>query len=235
MSSDRAEARVADLVLEKPSRARVFEQLGIDYCCGGKRPLAQACADRGLEVEAVVAALDATLEPDTEDVDWRDRPLEELCGHIVGRHHAYLREELPSLLELVAKVARAHGAAHPELHEVQEVFAGAAEELEQHMVKEETILFPVCVALERGIDSPFPAGSVGGPIDVMEHEHDTVAAALARLRELTGGYEPPAGACTSYRAMLGRLATLEQDTHRHVHEENNILFPRTMELDAAAL
>jgi regulator of cell morphogenesis and NO signaling len=233
MSRDRAGTRVAELVLEEPSRARVFEQLGIDYCCGGRKPLATACADHGLDLDAVLGALDASREPDAEDVDWRERPLEELCGHIVDRHHAYLREELPSLRELVVKVARAHGAAHPELHEVQAVFAAAADELQQHMVKEETILFPVCVALERGVDSPFPAGSVEGPIDVMEHEHDAVAAALARLRKLTDGYEPPTGACTSYRAMLGRLATLEKDTHRHVHEENNILVPRTMELEAS--
>jgi regulator of cell morphogenesis and NO signaling len=224
------EATVASLVLEQPGRARVFERFAIDYCCGGKVPLRTACEDRGLDVGTV---LDALAESRTADTDWAAASLEDLCTHIVGHHHAYLREELPALAALTDKVARAHGDRHAELHDVAATFAAVRAELEAHMEKEEQVLFPACVALERGIgtDLPFP---VDAPIEAMVHEHDEVGAALAQLRRLTGGYAPPADACNSYRAMLDRLESLELDTHEHVHEENNILFPRAAALEHAA-
>ena len=223
------EATVSSLVVEQPGRARVFERFEIDYCCGGKVPLRTACEQRELDVEVVVAAL---AEPGDVETDWTARPLEELCDHIVDHHHGYLREELPPLRALVEKVDRAHGDRHPELHEVATTFAGLAQELEQHMVKEEQVLFPACVALEQGVDPhlPFP---VDAPISAMVDEHEEVAAGLSRLRALTAGYAPPADACNSYRAMLDRLETLERDTHMHVHEENNILFPRAAALEHA--
>ena len=224
-----ADMHVAALVLEEPSRARVFERFGIDYCCGGTTPLDAACADRGLDVGAVIAALAEPGPAGAEDVDGTTEPLAGLVGHIVEQHHAYLREELPPLTALVRTVARAHAEAHPELAAVHETFTLVAGELEEHMLKEEQALFPACVALETGGQRPAP-GSVESPIAAMLHEHDEVAAGLARLRTLTAGYEPPADACNSYRAMLDRLRTLEIDTHRHVHEENNVLFPRALAL-----
>ena len=230
MSTIPGDTHVAALVLEQPSRARVFERFGIDYCCGGKTPLGIACAERGLDLAAVTAALAEPLTDevdDVDDVDWTSAPVTELCAHIVGQHHGYLRDELPPLRQLVDKVARVHGGVHVELLDVQATFHALADELEQHMVKEEQILFPACVALEEGTAAGFPFGSVANPIRMMLHEHDQVAAGLAELRSLTGTYEPPADACNSYRAMLSRLEHLERDTHRHVHEENNILFPRT--------
>ena len=234
MSTIAPDTHVAALVLEEPGRARVFERFGIDYCCGGKTPLATACAERGLDVGAVIAALEEPRDIEPEDVDWTSVPVAELCAHIVDRHHAYLREELPLLGQLVDKVARAHGGSHPELIDVNSTFAALADELEQHMVKEEQVLFPACLALEEGAGGDFPFGSVETPIGMMLHEHDEVAAALARLRDLTDGFDVPADACNSYRAMLDRLRVLETDTHRHVHEENNILFPRAIALEAAA-
>jgi regulator of cell morphogenesis and NO signaling len=234
MSPITADTRVADLVLEQPTRARVFERFGIDYCCGGKTPLATACEERGVDVEAVITALSEPIAAEAEDVDWRSVPVADLVDHIVGHHHAYLREELPPLRALVDKVANVHGDRHPELLEVQVVFHATADELEQHMAKEEHILFPACVALERGVDGGFPFGSVENPIRMMVHEHDDVANGLAALRSATDGYAPPVDACNSYRAMLERLAVLETDTHRHVHEENNILFPRAIALEAHA-
>ena len=233
MSTITADTHVADLVLEQPSRARVFERFGIDYCCGGKTALATACADRGLEVDTVIAALDEPLAAEADDVDWTGVPIADLCAHIVDYHHGYLHEELPPLRLLVDKVAQAHGGVHPELLEVRALLHATADELEQHMAKEEQILFPACVALEQGVSS-FPFGSVENPIRMMLHEHDEVAAGLAGLRAATNGYAPPVDACNSYRAMLERLAFLERDTHRHVHEENNILFPRTVALEAQA-
>lgn len=233
MTALRPDTHVATLVLEQPSRARVFERFGIDYCCGGKTPLEAACAERGLDVAAVLAALEEPRADEADDVDWAAAPVAELCAHIVGHHHAYLRDELPPLRQLADKVARVHGANHPELVAVQTTFAALADELEQHMVKEERILFPACVALEEGAAGGFPFGSVENPIRVMLDDHDEVAAGLARLRELTNAYAPPRDGCNSYRALFARLQTLETDTHRHIHEENNILFPRAVALEAA--
>lgn len=231
MTTIPAETHVATLVLEEPSRARVFERFGIDYCCGGKTPLEDACVERGLDVEVVLAALAEPLTRGDEDVDWTSASVSELVEHIVGRHHAYLREELPPLGALVEKVARAHGDAHSELADVQRTFLAVADELAEHMQKEEQVVFPACIALEEGARSPVP-GSLASPIAVMLHEHDEVGSGLARLRALTSGYEPPGDACNSYRAMLDRLHTLELDVHRHVHEENNVLFPRALALEA---
>jgi regulator of cell morphogenesis and NO signaling len=234
MTAISSDTLVADLVLAQPTRARVFERLGIDYCCGGRTPLAAACTKRGLDVDAVVAELADPGPEGADDVDWGAASVAELCGHIVGRHHAYLREELPALRVLVEKVVRAHGETQAELADVHATFAATAEELELHMLKEEQILFPACVALEQGSDGGFGFGSVENPIRTMLHEHDEVAAGLHRIRTLTSDYAPPPGACMSYRAMLERLALLEEDTHRHVHEENNILFPRALALEARA-
>lgn len=235
MSPISTDAHVADLVLEQPSRARVFERFGIDYCCGGKTPLETACAEQGLDVEAVVAALGEPRPDEADDLDWTAASVADLCAHIVGHHHAYLRDELPRLGQLVDKVARAHGDTHPELADVRATFAAVADELSHHMVKEEQVLFPACVALEDGSAGSFPFGSVENPIRAMLDEHHAVAAGLARLRAATNGYAPPSDACNSYRAMLEGLSTLEADTHRHVHEENNILFPRALAAESRAV
>jgi regulator of cell morphogenesis and NO signaling len=220
MTTITADTHVADLVLEQPGRARVFERYGIDYCCGGRTPLTDACAELGLEADDVIAALEASPPAPTE-VDWTTRALGELTAHIVETHHGYLREELPLLRALVDKVARAHGDRHPELADVHATFTAVADELEQHLATEERDVFPACVALETG-----GSDDVAEPIGRMVHEHEAVAVGLARLRELTNAYEPPSDACNSYRSMLDRLRTLETDTHQHVHKENNILFPR---------
>ncbi len=222
---------VADLVLTDPSRARILEQLGIDYCCGGRKSLAVACQTRGLDPEEVIAALGEPRDSDTDETDWTAAPLRQLVDHIVQAHHDYLRQELPALGTLIAKVAARHGAGHPELHDVAAIYNELAAELTQHLAKEEQILFPMCTALEAGEGTM--AAVIDQPINVMLHEHDEVANALSRIHALTGGYRPPKAACNSYCAMLARLATLETDTHLHVHKENNILFPRALQLASA--
>jgi regulator of cell morphogenesis and NO signaling len=232
VSAITADTYVTTLVLEEPARARVFERFGIDYCCGGGVPLADACAELGLDAAEVVAALSDPGPATAEDVDWAAATIAELVDHIVDHHHAYLRQELPPLTALVEKVARAHGDAHPELHDVQSTFADVAAELTGHMAKEERVLFPACLALADG-DRDGRAVSVAGPIQALLHEHEEVGAGLSRLRELTAGYAPPIDACNSYRAMLDRIETLERDTHRHVHEENNVLFPRALALQTS--
>lgn len=215
--------RVADLVLEQPGRAGVLESLGIDYCCGGRVPLETACAERGLDVAAVVSALAAAPAPVDPDLDVAHLETGDLIAHIVDRHHGYVRAELPELAPLLDKVVRVHGDLHPELAEVAAVFHEVASELSRHLVDEEATIFPACS------DAMGDAASeLAGEIARMEDDHVLVGTGLARMRELTGGFVPPEGACTSYRAMLQRLDALEHDVHLHVHKENNILFPRVL-------
>lgn len=226
---------IGGLVAEQPGRARVFERLGIDYCCAGRKPLLDACAARGLDAGDVVRALEAEdARGAGSETDWTREPASALADHIEATHHAYLRAELPRLEAMIAKVVKAHGARHPELAALQGVFAGCRAELADHMEKEERVLFPWVRRLEAGkAGSGYPPWSVARPVACMEHEHEAVGRALERMRELTGGYRPPEGACTTYRAMLHALAELEADTHRHVHKENSILFPRAVELEKA--
>lgn len=220
-------ATVAALVVERPSRARLLEKLGLDYCCGGRRSLAEACAEAGLDAATVAAMLDAIDEsPATAATDWSAAPLRELVDHIVSVHHERLRAELPRISTLVEKCARAHGGEHPELHNVREVFERMREELERHMAVEETALFPAVRAAEAGEPAEL---EVGG----LEAEHEATGAALARLRELSGGFDPDAALCNTHRATLDALAALELDLHEHIHEENNILFPRALALEGA--
>ena len=157
-----------------------------------------------------------------------------MCDHIEATHHALLRQELPRLKGLIDKVAAAHGDSHPELGELRQVFAALQAELEPHMFKEEQILFPAIRQLEQAAQQPnFPFGTVANPIRMMEHEHDTAGSALAKIRELTHHFQPPDDACNTYRVMLEALHALEQDMHQHIHKENNILFPRSQQLEAS--
>jgi regulator of cell morphogenesis and NO signaling len=229
---DPATTTVASLVAERPGRSRVFEQLGIDYCCGGKVSLEDACAARGLDPLAVAGELDASdLDDEENGADWTTAALADLCDHIVETHHAYLREELPRLTTLVEKVAKAHAEVHPELREVEDVFGAVAAELQGHMFVEEAVLFRACRDLEARGGSDLD--SLAGPVQAMEADHVITGAGLERLRALTAGYTPPPAACNSYIAMLDGLQTLERDLHRHIHEENNILFPRALALEGA--
>lgn len=227
MSANLLESTVGELVRERPARSRVFENYGIDYCCGGRKPLGQACAERQVPAETVLDAL-AQLDasPGSSEIDWATRPMSALIDHIVASHHAYLWKELPRLEYLVGRVVAAHGERHPELPHVQQVFGGLKQELESHLMKEERILFPLIRQLEAAQER-FTAhcGSVNNPILMMEHEHDGAGHALERLRSLTSGFIVPDGACNTYRAMLSGLAELEGDLHQHIHKENNILFP----------
>lgn len=223
------------LVTEQPSRARVFERMGLDYCCGGKQSLAAACEEKGLDVKSVVETLSAfeSLQHESKGVDgtdWSQESPTHLCDHIEQTHHTYLREELPRLASLVDKVSRVHGGTQPNLHQVRETFGALSRELMSHMQKEEQILFPVIRRLDSGAP-PANLGSVEAPIRRMESEHDSAGNGLETIRELTDDYAIPQGACNSYRAMLSALEELEQDLHQHIHKENNILFPRAISIE----
>lgn len=223
---------VGELVRERPARSRIFEELRIDYCCGGKIPLAEACAKHGLDVQQVRQRIEDLDASDARFVDADSMTLSELADHIVFTHHAYLREELPRLDFMTRKVAGVHGEAEPRLHEIRQVFEAFQEELRDHMMKEESILFPIIRELETGrADAGAHCGSIANPIAQMEREHDSAGDALERFRALSDGYSPPDWACNTFRALYDALATLEADMHQHVHKENNVLFPKAVELE----
>ena len=214
---------VGELVAERPGRSRVFQGLGIDFCCQGGRTLEEACELKGVAVPLVVDQLEEELAGRTElEFNPAELPLHELAAYIVDTHHEFLREELPRLDTMAARVARVHGGHTPSLEEVYEIFLGMEGELTSHMAKEEQILFPAVSAMSRGEIAAMP---LDGPIHCMIHEHEEVGNALARLRELTHGFQPPAEACNTYRALFAGLLDLEQDLHCHIHLENAVLFP----------
>ncbi len=226
---------LGELVNAYPQFARELEQRGLDYCCRGGRTIAEACDAAGLDQHALVAELTALTRRPTAVQDWTTMTAAELVGHIVSTHHRYLWAELPRLTELVEKVARVHGAPHPELDEVEAVFDDLRTDLEPHMLKEERVLFPMIRDLSVATGPPsFHCGTVKNPISVMLAEHDRAGALLGRLRELTQGYAPPVDACASYEACYRGLAELEADTHLHIHKENNLLFPMVVELEDRA-
>ena len=235
MDSTWIESTVGQLVVERPSRARLFEKLGIDYCCGGKKPLRQAIDEKGLDPQRVVAELEREItggDQPSNGRDWSSASLTDLCDHVEKVHHGYLKDELPRLEFLTHKVAARHGDRHPELIEVHTIFLAFQNELISHMVKEERVLFPICRKLDKAEKLPAThCGTIDNPIAQMVHEHDDAGAALARMNELTSNYTPPADACNTYRATLDALRQLEQDMHQHVHKENNILFPKAQRME----
>jgi len=218
---------IGSFVVERPSRSKVFERLGLDYCCGGHLSLEEACAKTGADPAAVLQALaefDAA-SPKDEPAPW-GQDLAALADHIEATHHGYLHAELPRMQAIVEKVARAHGETDPRLIQVHQVFQRFSGEMELHMAKEEQILFPLVRRMAGGASAAsFHCGSVRGPISVMRHEHDDHAVNLGLLKELTDNFAVPEYACNTYRAMLDALQELELDLHRHIHKENNILFP----------
>lgn len=228
------------IALEQPSTIRVFESLHLDYCCGGNRPLAAACAEKGLDVAAVVARLKDAAAVKNFDRDWSQATCAELIDFIVLTHHAYVRAELPRLLPMAEKAARKHGPAHPELGQIHRQLEMLADELLMHLYKEEQILFPYMQNVERQCKGNAPApeacfGSVQSPIQMMIHEHESVGALLESMRSATGGFTPWEGACPTLTGLYYGLEMFEKDLHKHVHLENNLLFPKAIEMEQAML
>ena len=232
---------IGEIVTENAGSARIFESLGIDYCCGGQRTLRDACTRAGASLDEVLNLLaKAGHDPKTpETASWIKAPLGTLTAHIVEKHHAFVRRETPRLESLLAKVVSKHGPAHAELGQIQELFSATSQELATHMLKEEHILFPYIEQMEAagGQREEFPAacfGSVQGPIANMIADHEDAGELLSRMRQLSGGYVAPDGACPSYQALYRGLDDFERDLHQHIHLENNILFPRAIELERSA-
>lgn len=231
---------VRDIALANPGSVRVFERFGIDYCCGGRIPLDEACERKNLNVNEVLAALEnepAQAMPGPRE--WIGVPLGELAAHIVNTHHAYVYRELPRLRELAQKVVNRHGDTKPELPIIEAKVGELAVEMTQHQAKEEVILFPHISRLERAVRdgsarpmSPF--GTVANPIAMMTREHVSAGALMAEIRRLCAEFTPPPSACPTFIAFYSGLHDFERDLHQHIHLENNILFPRAIALEASA-
>ncbi|MGQ0432373.1 MAG: iron-sulfur cluster repair di-iron protein [Microthrixaceae bacterium] len=213
---------LGELVAELPARARVFERHSLDYCCHGQRSLADAAAAADLDANDLAAELASVVDASGSEVDALHRAA--LVEHILRTHHAYLHEELPALQALADKVDSVHSCRHPELSEVARLVHVLADDLTPHLTKEEQVLFPAITRQSTGAEG---AGvPLSPPIRAMMTEHEAIGALLGELRSTARGYKVPADGCASYHGLYSRLADLEADTFRHVHLENNVLFPQ---------
>ena len=223
---------VADIAAAYPATITVFQRHRIDFCCGGKLPLDDVCRRHRLDTHALILELDAVLTTEESTTDWTQAPLADLVEHIQQRFHRPLETELPRLQAMLEKVVSRHGDTMPDtLLPLRSTFATLKSELAEHMAREDAVLFPSIVALERQARSGIEDSTrIDCAIEVMEREHASAGAALARIAELTNGYVPPDGACPTFRGLYYGLAELERAMHEHVHLENHVLFPRATAL-----
>jgi regulator of cell morphogenesis and NO signaling len=234
-----SETTVREVALMVPESTRLFEKLKIDYCCGGNQALAEACASAGVAVDNVMEMLaDVTQTNSSDNVSlvFQNASLPELITHILDTHHVFTKSEMDRIQSLADKVLAAHGGNHPELVHLDELITRLCADLKPHMFKEEQILFPYIVAMAEAADQkrtvPFaPFGTVNNPIRMMMREHDAAGELLRELRALTSDYRVPADACISYQTLYQALENFEQDLHQHIHLENNLIFPRALELE----
>jgi len=229
---------VREIAVEVPASVQVFETLGIDYCCGGRKSLEQACSDLHLATPEVLQKLQKVTEErsETDDGQWHSASLADLTQYIVRKHHSFVRQQGTRLEALAQKVRDKHGAKYPELARIADLFRALRDELSMHMSKEEQVLFPYITRLEHAVQSGQPAphspfGTVANPIQVMTDEHDDAGSLLGAIRRASNDYLPPVDACPSYYAFYDGLKAFERDMHYHIHLENNILFPRALALE----
>ena len=230
---------VRDLAVEIPGATRVFENLGIDYCCGGDQTLDDACDIAGVTVEHVMDLLEQEngSHADFEEPNFLTATLAELIDHIVEKHHVFTKTEISRLRALIRKVHGAHGKNHPELTELRDLFNALSDELEPHMMKEERVLFPYTIQMEEAARNRHaltrpPFGTVANPVRMMMLEHEDAGALLYQMRKVTSNYTIPPDACISYQTLYQTLDAFEKALHQHIHLENNILFPRAVEMEA---
>jgi regulator of cell morphogenesis and NO signaling len=233
---------LASIVTEHHQTVPVLEKYNLDFCCKGKRTLAQACTEKGLSIEAVMKELEASSTAEkSNSMPFTAMSAEQLIGHILIHHHFYLKQMMPTIAEHLIKVDAKHGQRFPYMTTVLGLFLHLKNEMNMHMQKEEMILFPRIKEVEsfyhfkqhKNLDRNY----VNGPVGVMEHEHDEAGEIMSKIRELTNNYTPPEDACTTFKVSLAELKEFEEDLHKHVHLENNILFPlgEKMLVDVAGL
>lgn len=236
-----AERTIGQIVADDHRAAAVFRAFGIDFCCKGNRTLDAVCDNSKLDQNTVQSELDKALfTVEKDDEDYNTWALDKLADHIEQKHHRYVEAKLPELNFYLKKIAAVHGEGHPELIEIAELFSDSAGELAKHMKKEELILFPFVrkmVHAQNGAESLAPAhfGTVENPVQMMMEEHETEGDRFRVMSELSNGYSPPEDACNTYRVAFALLKEFEEDLHTHIHLENNILFPKSKELEAKLL
>jgi regulator of cell morphogenesis and NO signaling len=226
------EKTIGEIVAQDYRTAAVFEQFGIDFCCKGNRTIQDACAAKNISSDAVIQQLTA-LPPANLVIeeDYKQWPMDKLTNHIEERHHGYVNEKMPLLLQYLEKVSKVHGREHPEVVDIYELFRECAAELSMHMKKEELILFPFIrkMAGSNKLTEMPHFGTVENPVNMMRHEHDTEGERFRKIAVLSNDYTPPADACNTYRVSYAMLKEFEQDLHLHIHLENNILFPAAIQ------
>lgn len=224
--------KIGSIVVVFPGASNILKKYGIDFCCGGGRPLAKAIEEKSLDQEQVLRELNeayeaAVLRTQDNNRDWRQAPMSELIDHIVQKHHGFLNQELPVISEFVTKVLRVHGVHHGNLAGLHRAFHALKTELEQHLISEETVMFPLVCEYEKNED-PLALRRAQEAINELESEHTGAGDLLKEMRELTENYTLPADACRTYTLAFQKLEALESDLFEHIHLENNILFPRVL-------
>ena len=229
-----ASKTLAQIVTNNYKAASIFEKHHLDFCCKGKRTLEQACSESDIKIEEVIEQLEKAGDTNDLKTNYNELSLAQLSEHIVSTHHNYVKNEMPALHGYLQKVASKHGDRHPEMNKVFQIFGAVKEEMEFHMQKEEMVLFPRIKDIENQIQEGkkvvVSSSYLQSPINMMEEEHDHAGSMLAEIRNLTNNYNPPADACTTYQLSFASLQAFELDLHRHVHLENNILFPKALKM-----
>ncbi|MFZ6051215.1 iron-sulfur cluster repair di-iron protein [Halocola ammonii] len=221
--------KVSKIVAENFKTAKVFTNYGIDFCCNGGIPLEQACAAKSVDLSELLSQLEVELSI-PEEVSYKEMSPSELIDHIVQTHHNYVENTIPVIKTYLEKLSRVHGARHPELYKIRDLFEQSAGDLAAHMKKEELILFPYIKSLENSIDKgkdlPRPHfGHIDNPVKMMEDEHAQEGERCRKIAELSSNYMCPPDGCQTYRVAFSILEEFERDLHKHIHLENNILFP----------
>ena len=228
---------IGELVAKDYRKAQVFKKLGIDFCCGGKKTLDEVCKTKGLDINQVKQELSsASLQEQNPSLNFDQWKLDFLTDYIINTHHLYVKENTPFITELANKVAKVHGDRHPEAIEIATIFNKVWKDFSLHMMKEENVLFPfikeLVLAKKHGSKlPPVSFGTVNNPTQMMEMEHEQAGEDMAVIRALTTNYTLPADACTSYTILYKKLQEFENDLFNHVHLENNILFPKAIQLE----
>lgn len=230
---------IREIALEAPQTTRVFEEFKIDYCCGGNKLLAVACQDAGSDPQLVAERIEAALKDQNgqEEFHWVGKACaSQLIDYIVTKHHLFTVQEIERLFPLMEKVWTRHGDHHPELLELRNVFTALTDSLVPHMRKEESVLFPYIQMLQSSRTDNVPAnpphfGTVENPIRMMVADHEADGERLRKMREISRDYTLPDGACPSFTTLYAGLQDLETDLHRHIHLENNVLFPSAVDLE----
>jgi len=230
------ERTIGQLVKDDYRTAQVFQQNGLDFCCGGNRTIEEACVSKDVNTDDIVRALNQVRNNGTKEDNYDQWSLDFLVDYIVNNHHEFTRNKLPEIGKYAKKVAKVHGDRHDELNEIYYEFTMLHTEIFNHLDKEERILFPYIKQLveaeKKGVKPEAPEfGEAANPIAMMEDEHDEAGTSMAKIRRLSNNFTPPEDACTTYRLLYQNLEGFEKDLHKHVHLENNILFPKAMKLE----